>query len=303
MESVRLLIGQLMIMLIYLAVGWILRHTGLITEDSIKALSNLLLYVILPCVILRAFLNADPSQKSALLMSIVLGSATLALSMAVSFLLFRSKPIANFGAAFSNAGFMGIPLISAMLGADAVFYISGMVALLNILQWTYGQAVLAGSVQECRPQALVQNPLVLSFILGLVLYFLPITLPRQVETAVDAFAACNAPIAMVILGVLLGNISLRQLLGNSSTWVVSGVRLLVIPALTILLLGMFQTVSIEMKTAILIAASAPVGSNLAVYVQKQGGDSGEAVSMVCLSTILSAVSMPMILLGATFFWH
>jgi hypothetical protein len=303
MEYVQVLIGQLIIMFIYLAVGWILRRAGLITGESSKALSNLLLYVILPCVILRAFVKADPSQTIALLTSIGLGAAVLALSMVIAFLIFHKNPIANFGAAFSNAGFMGIPLISAMLGADAVFYISGMVALLNILQWTYGQAVLAGSMQECRPQALVKNPLVVSFLLGLILFFLPISLPLQLESAVDAFAACNAPVAMVILGVLLGNVSLRQLWSNVHAWMVSAVRLLLIPALTVLVLALFSAIPSEMKTAILIAASAPVGSNLAVYVQKQGGNSGDAAAMICLSTILSAVSMPLVLLMSTFFWN
>lgn len=302
MELIWVLVGQLIIMLIYLVVGWILRRAGLITEANSKALSNLLLYAILPCVILRAYVKADSSQAIALLTSIGLGVAVLVLAMAIALLIFRKDPIANFGAAFSNAGFMGIPLISAMLGTDAVFYISGMVALLNILQWTYGQSLLAGSLRECRPRALVKNPLVISFLLGLILYFLPVTLPRQLEAAVDAFAACNAPVAMVILGVLLGNIPLRQLFQNRHAWRVSGVRLLLIPVLTVLVLALFQGVGGEIKTSILIAAAAPVGSNLAVYVQKQGGNSGGAAVMICLSTILSALTMPLVLFVSTFFW-
>ena len=51
-----------------------------------------------------------------------------------------------------------------------------------------------------------------------------------------------------------------------------------------------------MRAALIIAAAAPVGSNLAVYVQRQGGDSQAAAGMVCLSTILSIITMPLVLL-------
>ena len=193
---------------------------------------------------------------------------------------------------------MGIPLITAMLGSEAVFFIAGMVALLNILQWTYGQALLKHSLEDLRPVELVKNPLVLSFLLGLLLYFLPIQLPELLTGAVGSIASCNAPVAMVLLGVLLGGVSFRQMFCSTSAWWVSLVRLLVIPVLTALILMLFRFVPEAIRVAILIAAAAPVGSNLAIYVQRQNGNSGEAAAIVCLSTILSIVSMPLVMLLA-----
>lgn len=114
--------------------------------------------------------------------------------------------------------------------------------------------------------------------------------------AVSSVAACNAPVAMVILGVLLGNISPKRMFLSKEAWLVSGVRLLLIPLLTVLLLKVFPGVPGEMRAALIIAAAAPVGSNLAVYVQRQGGDSQAAAGMVCLSTILSIITMPLVLL-------
>lgn len=295
MDSVRILVGQLIIMFLYMLVGWLLRKANLITESTSKALSNLLLYVILPCVILKSYLQADKALWPELLVAIGLGALTLLIAIAIAHLMFRKDPIANFGAAFSNAGFMEIPLISALLGQTAVFYISGMVALLNILQWTYGQALLSKSREECSPRMILKNPLVVSFLLELIIFLTPISLPTKIITIVDAFAACNAPVAMVILGVLLGNVSLRELCGDLNTWLVSGVRLLVIPVVTALIFSLFKSVSVEMKTALLIAAADPIGSNLAEYVQKNNGDSSRAVGMICLSTILSAVTMPLIM--------
>lgn len=297
MEEARILLVQLITMFLYVGVGWCLCHAKLVTAQTNSALMNLLLYVILPCVIVQSFLrDATPEKTVYLLLSLLLSALALGLAMLISFLIFRKNPVANFGSSFSNAGFMGIPLITAVLGEGAVFYIAGFVALLNILQWTYGQAILGGSKSELKPIGLIKNPLILAFLLGLLLYFLPITLPGILTNAIGAIAGCNAPVAMVILGVLLGNISPRKMFLSGTAWAVSGVRLLLIPALTVLLFFAFPFAPGEMKAAILIAAAAPVGSNLAVYVQRQGGDAQSAAGIVCLSTILSILTMPLVML-------
>ena len=296
MEEALILLRQLITMFLYVGVVWCLRRFRLVTQENSSALSNLLLYAILPCVIVQSFLReATPQTTQNLLWSLLLSALALGVSVAVSALLFWKKPASNFGSAFSNAGFMGIPLITAVVGEGAVFYIAGFVALLNILQWTYGQAIL-GDAQAAKPLGVLKNPLVIAFAVGLLLYFLPITLPGIFTNAVSSVAACNAPVAMVILGVLLGNISPKRMFLSKEAWLVSGVRLLLIPLLTVLLLKVFPGVPGEMRAALIIAAAAPVGSNLAVYVQRQGGDSQAAAGMVCLSTILSIITMPLVLL-------
>lgn len=299
MEQAKILIIQLVIMFIYVAAGWCLRRAKLVTADNSSALTNMLLYVILPCVILKSFLQEASAEKSAhLLWSMLLGAVALGIAMLIACIVFRKDPVANFGSAFSNAGFMGIPLITAMLGGEAVFFIAGMVALLNILQWTYGQALLSGSFDGLKPLELIKNPLILSFALGLILYFIPVPLPEILTNAVSSVAACNAPVAMVILGVLLGGVSARKMFLSRDAWFVSLVRLLLIPVLTALVLKLFPFILPDIRTAVLIAAAAPVGSNLAVYVQRQGGDSQSAAAIVCLSTVLSIASMPLVMLLA-----
>ena len=279
MGEAGILLMQLITMFLYVGVGWCLCRAKLVTEANSAALTNLLLYVVIPCVIVQSFYReASPETTLELLMSLGLSALAVGLAMAVSFLVFRKRPAANFGSSFSNAGFMGIPLITAVVGESAVFYIAGFVALLNILQWTYGQAILGASREELKPLALVRNPLILAFFVGLLLYFLPITLPSLVENAIGAIAGCNAPVAMVVLGVLLGNISPRKMFLSGEAWMI------------------FPSVPTDMKSAILIAAAAPVGSNLALYVQRQKGDAQAAAGIVCLSTILSIVTMPLIML-------
>ncbi len=185
MEEALILLRQLITMFLYVGVGWCLRRFRLVTQENSSALSNLLLYAILPCVIVQSFLReATPQATQNLLWSLLLSALALGVSVAVSALLFWKKPASNFGSAFSNAGFMGIPLITAVVGEGAVFYIAGFVALLNILQWTYGQAIL-GDAQAAKPLGVLKNPLVIAFAVGLLLYFLPITLPGIFTNAVQ----------------------------------------------------------------------------------------------------------------------
>lgn len=122
-------LGQILLMFLYLIIGYVLYRTGLITQEGSKALAHLLLYCMLPCVVLKSFC-IEYSAKGAvkLAVSIAAGAGVLLLSMAVSWLFFRKDPMAQIGVAFSNAGFMGLPLITAVLGGEAVFYAAGFVA-------------------------------------------------------------------------------------------------------------------------------------------------------------------------------
>lgn len=176
-------LGQILLMFLYLIIGYVLYRTGLITQEGSKALAHLLLYCVLPCVVLKSFC-IEYSAKGAveLAVSIAAGAGVLLLSMAVSWLFFRKDPMAQIGVAFSNAGFMGFPLVTAVLGGEAVFYAAGFVALLNALQWTYGQAKLSGDKKYIQLGAVLKNPLVLSLLGGVMIYFCRIPVPQFLRT-------------------------------------------------------------------------------------------------------------------------
>lgn len=302
MENVSVLINQLIIMAIYLLVGFLLQKGGKINAKNSSALSALLLYVLLPCVIVKAFIQeSTPEKNMELLWSMILGALSLLVAIVISAVLFKKHPITNFAATFSNAGFMGIPLIAAVLGTQAVFYTAGMVAMLNVIQWTYGQSILSGTWDDCKPKAILTSPMLIAWVIGLVLYFTGITLPGQLGATVNAFAACNAPVAMVIVGVFLGQTSLSTI-KDPQVWLGCAVRLLLIPLATILVFALFPSQPMAMRTGILIAAIAPVGSNLTIYAAKNNMDVSQGTALVCFSTILSLITMPLMMTAAQMIW-
>lgn len=297
MATVFIVLRQIVIMFLYMAIGGLLFQKGLITKEGSKSLANLLLYVVLPCVVVKSFCVAcTPERTSGLLVSFLAALGILLLAMAVSHLLFQKNPIDDFGAAFSNAGFMGFPLVAAVQGSEAIFYAAGFVALLNALQWTYGQSLISGDPSYRSPKAILKNPLVLSLLLGILIFCFEIPVPAIASDLLAALAALNAPLAMVILGVYLAQTDPKTLFNDPHLYVVAAARLVLIPLLTILVLKLLPAQYAAIATTLVIVAAAPIGSNVAVYAQKLGKDYAYAVRGVCLSTLLSAITMPLLML-------
>lgn len=297
MATVFIVLRQSIIMFVYMAIGGLLFQKGLITKEGSKSLANLLLYAVLPCVVVKSFCVArTPERMNGLLVSFLAAFGILLLAMAVSHLLFKKNPIDDFGAAFSNAGFMGFPLVAAVQGSEAIFYAAGFVALLNALQWTYGQSLISGDPGYRSPKAILKNPLVLSLLLGMLIFCFEIPVPAIASDLLAALAALNAPLAMVILGVYLAQTDAKTLFNDPHLYVVAAARLVLIPLLTARMLKLLPAQYAAITTTLVIVAAAPIGSNVAVYAQKLGKDYAYAVRGVCLSTLLSAITMPLLML-------
>ena len=304
MELALIALRQTAVMFLLMGIGWALCRGGKISRDGSRELANLLLYVILPSAILNAFCTEYTAEKSRrLLCAFGLSLAALLLAVLVSRLIFRRYPIDHFGAAFSNAGFMGLPLIQALLGSEAVIYSAPFIALLNFLQWTYGVSVLTGQKGGLTLRKTVTNPILLSLAAGLACFYLRITLSGVLSTTVSSVAAMNSPAAMIILGVYLAQTDLRSLFTAPRLYANAAVRLLLIPGLTLAMFGLLPASLWEARLALLIAASAPVGANVAVYAQLNPLDYTYASKSVCLSTLLSIGTLPLVIALAGLLWQ
>ena len=299
MGIMRVLITQVVVMFFLMLVGvWLFRTKKLSVQGS-RDLGNVLVYIIMPCVVLNAYMTEFSMERlRGLAVAFLLSFIALGISIAVSALLFRRHPLENFGTAFSNAGFMGIPMVQAVFGSEAVFYVSAFVALLNFLQWTYGVFIITGDRRQISVKKILCNPILVSLALGLLAFILPVEIPEIFSKTVSFLAGMNAPIAMISVGTYLAQISVRQLVGDKTAWQSSVVRLLGVPALTALVLYFVPGQYEEIKMAVLIAAAAPVGVNVAIFAQLHGKNYTQAVKSICLSSVLSLVSIPLVMAAA-----
>lgn len=297
MDFVIVLLKQNILMLLYLGIGYFLFRKKLVSTTGIADFGKMLLYIIMPAAILKSYLvEYSHEQLKGLIISFIAALMALLLAIVISRIFFQKEQvIERFGAAFSNAGFIGIPLVQMTLGEDAVFYVSSFVALLNILQWTYGVMLLTKDRSALSCRKLITNPIILSFLGGLFLFFLPIKIPALLSNMIGTLSSMNGPLAMIILGTYLAQIPFRALFTESIIYKCTFIRLIVIPALTIILMALFPEEYVIVKLAILIAAAAPVGSNVAIFAQLYQQDYIRAVKEVCFSTLLCIFTLPVLI--------
>lgn len=305
MEAAMIAVKQTLVMFLYMLAGWSLIKSGKITEKGSKDMASMLVWLIIPVVIIHSFcVECTPERLTALGQSVILAAAALGLAILVAQLVYGKKPVENFGTAFSNAGFMGLPLAKAALGDSAGFYLVAIVALLNILQATYGVSVLTYGKKKTSLRSLLTNPILVGSAIGLVLFLtgLGTKLPSVVNTAIGGVAALNAPMAMLVLGVYLAKSPLKELFACKGGYIASFWRLLVIPILTAILFWVLP-IPADVRMAVLLAAAAPIGANVAVYAQLNDLDYSYACQTVALSTVLSILSIPLVsLVGNLLFY-
>ena len=300
METALIIFRQTVVMFLYMFAGYLLFRYEKITVRGTRDIGSLLLWLVIPTVIVNSFCTAFSQQRlMQLLMSSLLGAVSLAIAMLIAGIIFRRDPVDNFGSAFSNAGFIGIPLVQAALGDEAVFYLVGIIAMLNLLQWTYGVRIMTGEKSALSLKNIAVNPILAGVIIGLILFLTGIggRLPEVVSVTLKGISAVNAPLAMIVLGSYLAQSDIRKMLLSVHLYWVSAVRLLIIPTVTLLVFSIIPAAA-DIKLAVFIAAAAPIGANVAVYAQLHGKDYPYACQTVALTTLLSIITLPLMLVVA-----
>ena len=157
-----------------------------------------------------------------------------------------------------------------------------------------GQPVLQGF----QPKKLIRTPFVIAIMLGLLLFVTQFKLPIIIMSCMKTIASLNTPLAMFIVGVYLAQTDIRHMFQRKSLYLVSIVRLIVIPVVSLLFLLLLPREYKDMKIVLLLASACPVGANVSMYAQLHQKDYSYAVETVTISTIYSIITMPLFLLAA-----
>jgi len=292
---------QVVIIFILISVGFVLKKIEFIDQHGTKQLTNILLMVVTPCVLINSYQKEfKPELAFNLFMATLFSVALHTVMVLISTLIYRKEPsnhyrINIFSASSSNCGFMAIPLLTAVLKDMGVFYGSAYLAVFNIFYWTYGICIYTGSTKALSLKKAFINPGVIGTVIGLVLFICRITLPRIVLEPIQYLSGLNTPLAMIILGSYLANINLKKTLAKISIYTVSALRLIVFPVLAIIILlvsGLDRTAA----TAVLISVSCPIATVTPLFATKFGLDAEYASELVSVSTLLSIITIPLIMM-------
>ncbi len=306
MELALTVAVQVLIIFILISVGFVLTKTKKIDDVGVKQLTDILLIAVTPCVIVQAYQKEfDVKFLEGLMLSALATLIIHIIAVVLSFVVFRKKEntryrVARFASVCSNCGFMAIPLLSAALGSDGVFYGSAYLVVFTLFYWTFGIYICTEDIKKCFSiRSIFINPGVIGVIVGMVLFFGRITLPNVLASAVNFMASLNTPLAMLILGAFLVKVDVLKAFKNIDLYIVCFLRLLLIPVLSILTIALLKIEPTIAKT-VLICAACPVATVTSLFASKYELDSVFASETVAISTIVSIITIPLIIILSTF---
>ena len=307
MQNLATVAAQVGVLFALMAVGAVCRRVRLVDEASVKGIVNVLLLVVTPSLIIDSFQRPFDSS----MMHGFFWAFAIAVSAHVAIILFarlfsrgddRSRPVLRLAMVFSNAGFMGIPLEQAILGAEGVFYGIVYVVVFNFFMWSWGLYEMKFKVEsekfkvgfrakDLRP--MVVNPGTVGIAIGLPLFFASVSLPAILKTPISLLAGLNTPLAMLVIGFYLAGADFRRVIRMPSAYLASAIRLVVFPlALLALLYPLRSHFPREMMLALVTAASAPVAAMVSMFASKFSRDVDLSVGLVSGTTLLSIFTMP-----------
>lgn len=298
-----LLLQQMVVLFIFMLLGYYMYSQNKISDDTCKSISWIVVNIANPAMILSGSVNSERVvQGRELVMTMVLAVAVFAGLILVSLLIptILRVPKQSAGAykvmtIFSNIGFMGFPVISALYGNEALLYASVFLIPFNILIYTYG--ILALKTNDGEKEKLdlkkVLNIGVFSCFISIILSFVQLPVPSFVKTTVSMLSDLTAPLSMMVIGASMATIDIKKLFTDVRLLLFSVLKLVVVPVAGLFLLKLFIKDQMLLGVCLVMLAT-PVASMTAMLSQQYDGDYELASRGVALTTILSVATMPLV---------
>ena len=298
-----LIFEQLLKMFFIMVLAFVCYRIRLVDQNGNKTVSNLLLLVVNPILIITVYQTEyDPELVRGLLLAFAAAAATHILGIIISTLLIRPKAgadycIERFNAMYSNCGFIGIPLIGSVLGDTGVFYLSAYMVMFNLFSWTHGVILMEKKFSLKNLREGLVSPMFIATLIAVLLFFLQLKIPSALLDSMNYIADMNTPLAMMVAGFSVAQADIGKMCRNLRLYYTSVIKLILIPLCTIPLLMLFHLPS-EVSMTVLIAAaclSATTGTMMAIHYKQNYTYSSEIFS---LTTVLAVLTMPVLVLIA-----
>ncbi|MBP1970971.1 putative permease [Virgibacillus natechei] len=284
-------------------VGFTVRKTKILNEEANHVLTQLILYITLPALILFSlniqfsfallgdFLWLMLMSAYILLLSIFLASWMRKRSQLST----NKKSVYEGLIIFGNQGYIGYAVVFAVFGEQGIVYLTMFNIVYFILIWIYGIYLFTRDTVAIEWKKIFLNPGVLFTSIGLIIFFLPISLPVMLANTLESVGKMTIPLSMILMGSLIANVSFKDilfLLKDKYIWKSAMAKLLFIP----LLLLPFAAFSIPFSlfAVAFLVAGMPSAPTMSLYAQKFGGDALFASLGVLVSSLLCAFSIPLL---------
>ncbi|WP_160141554.1 AEC family transporter [Salicibibacter halophilus] len=292
-----------MLYIIFLA-GWGAVKTGLLPETSQGVFTKLLLYVTLPCLIVTSLHAPFEMDRSLGVLALLMFSAYFLISTAfigkwtarlLKLSRERSGVYENL-ILFGNQGYIGVAIVLQLFGQNGLFFAMVFNMIYFIMIWTYGIAVMQRGKPREERASLWINPGFLATAIGLLFFFLPMSLPQPLFGALENIGEMTIPLSMLLIGCLIASVRLHDLKGflcSPLLWATVSARLFFLPFL-LFLPFVFTSIPFEWLAIAVIISATPSAPTVSLYAENYGGDTAFASVAVFVSTLVAAVTLPLL---------
>ncbi len=292
--------GQVLILFVFLAIGYALAKGGIAKAEHADLLSRLLVYVFLPASVFKTFSqNCTVSYIGENYILIITSLAIVAVLMILTGvgvrLFLRNSPdraVYEYSVITPNFGYMGYAIAEALFGAVGMMNAMMFAIPMSLYVYTFGFMLLSKKKATLKN---LLNPMMLSLLLGALCGVLGLGryIPTVAYSLLDKAGACMAPVSMLLVGLVLSEYKLSDLFRRPAVYIVSALRLLLIPMLIGAVLLLFKNDALLQSALILYAM--PCGLNTVVFVKNAGGDCRPGAALALVSNIFACATVPLVL--------
>lgn len=289
-------------LLFAMAVGLYLNKKEILTADVNKKLSTFIVDVSVPLLIISSMGNASGGSQGDILLMLFGGAGLYCVLPFISWLaatLIRapkgSKGVYQCMLMLANTAFMGYPVIQALYGDASIFYTTIFNFGYNVLFYSYASFLIdkdAGATSKFEPRRLLSAGLVTG-VLSICIYFAGIELPDIILEPASFIGGVTTPLSMLIIGSNMSSYSIKDIFGEWRVYVITFLRLLVIPLMTAFYLSLLT----DNTTLICMASMTvgmPVGSMVAMAGSKYESTARISNISVVMSTLCSMITIPLL---------
>ena len=303
--EMSVLINQLIQLFLQMGLGYFLYKVKIMDSDFNKKLTNFVLKVTLPCMIIssvfdvsddRDFAKVGVSFAAAIAMYLVLP----VIGMLIAKVIRSDKDdagIYTFMTIYSNASFMGFPVIESVLGSEALFYASIFCMIFNITCFSIGVKAInypGKTDKKMSVKEVLSNPGVFSALIALLLYFINPTFPSVITGPVSSVGRLTSALAMILMGSSLAKIPLGKVFNEVRVYIFIIIKQVIIPII------LWPLISFLIKDRMvlgvtLIMLTMPIANMVVMFTIEYDRNEELAAKNVFLSTVGSIVLLPLVL--------
>lgn len=311
MELIFLAITKILnlqcILFTLIGLGMFAKKRGIIKSENKGVLTDLLIYIFLPCNIISSF-NMKFTLEILLKFTIILifASITQLGCMFLSKVLYknvdeRKRKVLEYATICSNAAFLGLPIVAEIFGSDGVMYASIAMVPQRIVMWSSGISCFTKSDGFWKVfKRVALHPCIVAVYIGIFSMFLPFNLPKPIMYSIKTIGNCTLTISMLLIGTMLGELKNFSAILSKLAFKYSTIRLLIIPILSFIIckIGHLDYLS---ASVISLLSGMPAGSTTAILSAKYDGDYLFASEIIVASTLLSIITIPILTIIFEFF--